>query len=851
MRNRLLPVCIRGIVSVGLLWGGAGAGEAPSKPPPHAHEPALRSEHGSLLDLLPVAAATDVAARDGDWSDPKTWKAGRPPAADADVVIPERTTVTLDRVQSSVLKSVRVDGALQFATDRDTALTVDTIVVTPGGRLMIGTPERPVAAGKFARVTFADRGPIDTRRDPTLLGRGLISHGVVTVCGTPVTPHAALAVPARQGDTTLKLSQPPSNWKPGDQIVLAGTSHKSPTQDEVLEVLAVAGSDVTVKPLAFDHIAPAEGLRASIAHLSRNVVLASENAADPSRAGHVMFMHSPKVTLAYAAFENLGRTNKLKPIDDPRLDDQGRLADGSGSNPRGRYAVHFHRTGTSDSEPARVTGCAVVNGPGWGFVNHSSCVVFEDNVAFNVTGSAFVTEAGDETGAFRRNLAVRSIGSGQDEDARHKLQDFGHEGDGFWFQGGGVVVEDNVAAGQAGSGFIYFTEGLDQAGLGRTRYRVADLWEPSWAATMDRVDHKDPDRIADADSVPVIALPIRSFKNNVAFACGAGFTTRFMSPKPARSVLRDSAAWNCAYGVRVRYTTNLDLINLRLICGPAEKPYGAIFGTLEGEQDIRYADLHVEGWPVGIHVPEAGHHVIEGGYWNNAKSILIPTPLQRGRSVEIKGDVRFGTLATSKTASEPQYDVYLEAAFAGLLEGPSGYRDPNVLFAPDVIELGTAVYKGKQLYYVEQAADFVPFKTAADPAASKRLGDPLRSLPPELLDKSNRQMWESYGLALAGAVAPPDAVAEPRIHGLVGSASAYAAPISPAVVRTSQRQGFQLVAFGAGKKMMVRPQPVDLRGGWNLITAPAEDGSTRSFLVFAGDSKAIGKDRGNRQKYEK
>src|SRR6185436_16198641 len=99
--------------------------------------------------------------------------------------------------------------------------------------------------------------------------------------------------------------------------------------------------------------------------------------------------------------------------------------------------------------PVRVRGCVATHSPGWGFVNHSSNVDIDDNVTFNVAGSGFVTEAGDEVGSFRHNLAVRSKGSGDDEDSRRKLQDFGHEGDGFWFQGGGVIVEDNIATGQA------------------------------------------------------------------------------------------------------------------------------------------------------------------------------------------------------------------------------------------------------------------------------------------------------------------------------------------------------------------------------------------------------------------
>lgn len=50
-----------------------------------------------------------------------------------------------------------------------------------------------------------------------------------------------------------------------------------------------------------------------------------------------------------------------------------------------------------------------------------------------------------------RNLAIRSKGPAEDEDARRSVQNFGHEGDGFWFQVGGGG-EDNIACGHAGIG---------------------------------------------------------------------------------------------------------------------------------------------------------------------------------------------------------------------------------------------------------------------------------------------------------------------------------------------------------------------------------------------------------------
>ena len=556
---------------------------------PHADNPTLHAEHMAMLGLVKIADITHTAVASGAWSDARIWKDGRLPAADANVLIPVGITVTLDRVEPARLRAVRVDGRLTFAPDRDTALLVDTMIVLPSGGLVIGTPEHPIAAEKSARITFIDRGAIDTNWDPKRMTRGLISHGIVTIAGAPVTPFLPLSQPAREGATKISFAQFPVNWRKGDHILLPGV-HAQRGEDEELVINTVDLGDVRIAPVAHDHSPTKPELPTYAANLTRNVIFDSENTKDIERMGHVMLMHSPKVSIANAAFRHLGRTNKLKPIDDPKLDENHKLVADTGTNARGRYAVHLHRTGTNPGDaPVCVSGCVVTDGPGWGFVNHSSNVDFVDNVAFNVAGSAFVTEAGDEIGSFRNNLAVRSVGSGEDEDQRRKLQDFGHEGDGFWFQGGGVIVNDNIATGQASSGFIFFTLGLEQEGLGRMRFAVANLWDKSWSAKIAHVDHKDPDLINDPNSVPVIAVPIRSFKRNTAYACGKGFTSRFLQPQPARSAFEDGLVWNCSLGVHVRYTSNFDLRNLHLV-GNAKDKMGneAIHGTNEGEQHIRY-----------------------------------------------------------------------------------------------------------------------------------------------------------------------------------------------------------------------------------------------------------------------
>jgi hypothetical protein len=88
--------------------------------PAHADNPAMAAEHAALFKLVSRADATHVAVSNGSWFDPNTWQDGRIPSAGAKVLIPEAIAVTYDRVSDTSLFTVRVDGHLQFATDRNT-----------------------------------------------------------------------------------------------------------------------------------------------------------------------------------------------------------------------------------------------------------------------------------------------------------------------------------------------------------------------------------------------------------------------------------------------------------------------------------------------------------------------------------------------------------------------------------------------------------------------------------------------------------------------------------------------------------------------------------------------------------
>ena len=386
----------------------------------HADDPVRQGEHCVAMALATPAAATHAAVATGDWSDANVWANGAVPTEGADVYIPANMTVTVDGVIDEILHTIRIDGTLRFNPSVDTRLTVDTIVGASGSRLEMGTAENPIAADVSARIIIADTGAIDRNWDPFAISRGVILHGTTVIHGAAKTSWDSLATAPRRGDTSLTLTSVPDGWRVGDQLVIAGVSDEG-TGDETARVAAIDGNRVTLdRALNLNHLPPSDEFRVHVANTTRNAVIQSLNPA-LDRRGHVMFMHSRDVNVAYGGFYELGRTNKMRAPDDAVVNADGTLVAGTGTNVRGRYSVHFHRNGVQQgSGPAIVRGSAVVGSPGWGYVNHSSYVEMTDNVAFNVDGSAFVTEAGDEIGSYVRNLAIRTHGTEGDADVERE-----------------------------------------------------------------------------------------------------------------------------------------------------------------------------------------------------------------------------------------------------------------------------------------------------------------------------------------------------------------------------------------------------------------------------------------------
>ncbi|NWG71974.1 MAG: cadherin-like domain-containing protein [Parvularculaceae bacterium] len=578
-------------------------GDGDSGAEPHAEDPAMQAEHLALLNLVPVSAATHIAVKSGSWFDPTVWASGVVPGDGAKVVIPTGVVIDYDGESDASVLTVRVDGALHFATDRDTHLKVDTLIVTPSGHLEIGTAEHPIDAGVRAVITIADNGPIDVAWDPTLLSRGVISHGGIDIHGAEKETFIKVAVDPMRGATSITLDSPPEGWRVGDRIVITGTHFKESathvegaprtdtTEDEVLTITAINGNTISLdRPLQFDHDGARADLKAYVANYTRNVVIQSENGAATGthERGHVMLMHSDDIDVRYAEFFELGRTDKSE-----RAFDKSDLSNiESDSNLKGRYSLHIHRAGVADlDDPAMVVGNAVWGSPGWGYVHHDSNAIFAGNAAYNVFGAAFVAESGNETGRWVDNISILTLGvNNLSKDAADvEAFDLGRNGVGFWFQGRLVDAVGNVAAGSPGGhGFVYMHR--------QPQNELVDID----AATVPQGEKL---RFGE---MGYINLPnISIFKDNEAIAVRTGLEIVKASPAQGhdvRSVLADFTAWEVLQGAFLQYTGHYTLKGFDLVGADAVRGSGESAGLTYWTNvfDVVAVDSRIEGFNSGV-----------------------------------------------------------------------------------------------------------------------------------------------------------------------------------------------------------------------------------------------------------
>lgn len=406
------------------------------------------------LTTLTTPAADPVirTANSGPWSAPATWEGNAVPGAGARVLIREGHRVEYDVTSDAVVRGINVAGTLAFAPDRDTLLNVGLIKVQPGetyseegfdcdhpappedGKpkpaLLVGTPDRPIAAGKTAviRLHFVEGMNKETCPAVVCCGGRWDSHG------TPMSrTWVKLGATVKVGDTAVSLAEPVSGWKAGDRVILTGTQihgtakERSLTEERVL--VAVDGTQLTLDQLlTMKHLGDGE-YRGEVANLSRNVLVES---ADPAGVrGHTMYHKGSAGSLTYTEFRHLGKKGVL-----------------------GKYALHFHLV-RDTMRGSTVVGNSIWDSDNrWLTIHGTDYLVARDNVGYKSAGHGFFLEDGTEVyNVLDRNLAVGVTAA--KKLPKQVLPFDGNEGAGFWWTCSLNTFTRNVAAECGQYGFRY------------------------------------------------------------------------------------------------------------------------------------------------------------------------------------------------------------------------------------------------------------------------------------------------------------------------------------------------------------------------------------------------------------
>lgn len=448
-----------------------------------------------------------VSAKDGAWSNPKTWSPARVPKAGDRVRIDRGTTVQYDVASKEVIRLLQVVGTLRFARDRNTELNVailkvqasdecsesgfacDFLEVTKAGEplvprklerptLEIGTLENPIPAQYTARVRLHYLEGLDKNDAPALV----CCSARMDIHGAPLSrTWVELGADVKPGDSQVVLDEEVTGWRVGDEIIVTGSKRVSggPERNdpdsvttEERKITKIDGRTLTLdRPLKHEHFGSGD-FRSEVANLARNVVVES---ADPRGVrGHTMYHAFSQGGISYARFAHLGKENVL-----------------------GRYAIHYHLVGDS-MRGSQLLGVAITDSHNrWVTIHGTEYLIVRDCVGYQSVGHGFFMEDGTEVyNVLDRNLGVQAY---RGKRLPQQVLPFDpNEGSAFWWANGRNTLVRNVSCENTEYGFRYDMQ--------NSRYFSSTL-----AVTMGDGKSRE---------VDVRTIPIWRFENNEAHTEG-------------------------------------------------------------------------------------------------------------------------------------------------------------------------------------------------------------------------------------------------------------------------------------------------------------------------------------------
>ena len=218
----------------------------------------------SSYDCGPISInmAAIQPVRSGLWNDAGVWPGGNLPTSNDDVTVPAGTTVTM--VGTCRAKSIVVRGTLNAVNWQPGGawieLRTQSILVTNGGKMEIGTETEPYHATERCRITLT--GAKNTNLGPAYKAILVQDGGTLELHGEKRMSWTNLMATANAGANQITLKEP-VDWEVGDVIAITSTElarkiNGRGTWENVdqVEIQSISGDKRTLtltSPLQYKH----------------------------------------------------------------------------------------------------------------------------------------------------------------------------------------------------------------------------------------------------------------------------------------------------------------------------------------------------------------------------------------------------------------------------------------------------------------------------------------------------------------------------------------------------------------------------------------------------------------------
>lgn len=324
----------------------------------------------------PRAVAAGSASR--CWSSESGWAGGSLPTSTEVVHVTDHVIVDRDITVGGLV--IEPGASVVFAPDQSVTLMSRGNVVVHGDLQMAPadcTAEHALIFLGIDESKFLGGMELSTS-DVGLWVRG---EGRLLLDGCAKTAWARVDGDLVRGASTIRVQEPPVDWHPGDELVIAPTSSPMASEHfdhyDTVRIVSISGRSITITPtVSFDHLALAVGrgtvVSAEVMNLTRNVRIEGT----PGGRAHVHVMGSVPQDMRNFALRYVGPRSKTG-----ERDFTGVVL--------GRYGLHFHMSGDA-TRGTLVEGAVVRDAGSHAYVPHGSHgITFRSCISHNTMEDAY------------------------------------------------------------------------------------------------------------------------------------------------------------------------------------------------------------------------------------------------------------------------------------------------------------------------------------------------------------------------------------------------------------------------------------------------------------------------------